>query len=62
MANGRNQHQAYKIAAKAYPFKCCTICGLQLDAAIELAHLDNDPANNRATNLAWLCATHHRDV
>lgn len=29
---------------------------------LDVAHLDNDPANNDPDNLAWLCKNHHRMV
>jgi hypothetical protein len=56
---GRKQHEAYTVAKQEYSFRCCVICGLQLVAALELAHLDHQPGNNDPDNLAWLCGTHH---
>ncbi len=55
----RNSTEAYRAAAAAYPFKCCVVCGLQIAAALDVAHLDHDPANNNPDNLAYLCRTHH---
>lgn len=56
---GRNQAEARRVADKAYPFRCCVICGLQLAAGLQTAHLDHDATNNAADNLASLCPTHH---
>lgn len=56
---GRNQAEARRVAGKAYPFRCCVICGLQLAAGLQTAHLDHDAANNVPDNLASLCPTHH---
>lgn len=55
----RNSVEARRNAAQAYPFKCCVVCGLQLAAALDVAHLDHDVGNNAAENLAYLCKTHH---
>lgn len=38
---------------------CCAVCGLQLAACSQIAHLDHDAANNSKENLARLCPTHH---
>ena len=35
------------------------MCGLQLPAALTVAHLDQKPGNNDPDNLAYLCGTHH---
>ena len=43
----------------AYPFRCCAVCGLQLAACLQVAHLNQDAANNARENLARLCPTHH---
>lgn len=41
----------------------CALCfGLHLSTAPtkgQIAHVDRDPANNAAANLAWLCLAHH---
>jgi hypothetical protein len=58
-ARVRNQREARQVADHAYPFRCCAVCGLQLAACLQLAHLDHDAANNAADNLARLCPTHH---
>lgn len=55
----RRQAEARKVAAAHYPYKCCVICGLTLDAALSVAHLDHNPGNNHPDNLAWMCNTHH---
>ena len=55
----RKQHEARAVAEQEYPFKCCVICGMQLSTALNVAHLDHQPGNNDADNLAWLCGTHH---
>ncbi len=56
---GRKQHEARIVAKREYPFQCCVICGLQLVAALDVAHLDHQPGNNEPDNLAWLCKSHH---
>ena len=56
---GRKQSEARRIAKDAYPFKCCVVCGATLAATLDLAHLDQNAANNDPDNLAWLCKTHH---
>lgn len=55
----RKQGEARRVAAKAYEFRCCVVCGLQLPACLTIAHLDHQPGNNDPDNLAYLCATHH---
>jgi hypothetical protein len=55
-----NQAKARQVAEKAYPYRCCVVCGLQLAPALELAHLNHHPAENDPDNLAWFCGTHHR--
>ena len=56
---GRNQPEAWRIADRTYPFRCCAVCGLQMVACLQVAHLDHDAANNEPSNLAHLCPTHH---
>lgn len=56
----RNSVEARKVAKAAYGFRCCVICGVQMDAVLELAHLDQHAGNNDPDNLAWFCGTHHR--
>ena len=65
-ANGDNvagghkkQWEAKQTAKRAYPFQCCVVCGLQLRTCLAVAHLDHQPTNNNADNLAFLCHTHH---
>lgn len=53
----RNQAEAWRVARKAYPYECCTVCGLQMQ--LQIAHLDQDAGNNESENLAYLCPTHH---
>ncbi len=55
----RNQAEARRVANLAYPFKCCVICGLQIPACLQIAHLDHDLANNAPENLSRFCPTHH---
>ena len=55
----RNQGEARRVAAAAYPFRCCAVCGLQVATCLQLAHLDHNAGNNAAENLARLCPTHH---
>lgn len=56
---GRNQGEARRIAATAYPFRCCVVCGLQIPTCLTIAHLDHNAGNNDPDNLARLCQTHH---
>ncbi len=56
----RNGAEARKVAAEAYPYKCCVICGIRQDAVIDVCHMDQDPSNNSPSNLVYLCKTHHR--
>jgi predicted restriction endonuclease len=58
-ASARKQSEARKVAAKHYPFRCCVVCGLQLQASLTVAHLDHHAANNDPENIAYLCGTHH---
>ncbi len=55
----RNQAEARRVVNAAYPFRCCAVCGLQLPACLQVAHLDQDATNNAPENLARLCPTHH---
>jgi hypothetical protein len=55
----RDQATAYRIARETYPFRCCVVCGLQIQTCLTVAHLDHDGGNNAPDNLAWLCWTHH---
>ena len=55
----RRQGEARRVAAMAYPFVCCVVCGAQLKSCMTVAHLDHQPGNNDPKNLAWLCPTHH---
>lgn len=53
----RDQGNARRIAKLAYPHPGCCLCGQTV--GIELAHLDYNPTNDDADNLAWLCRHHH---
>lgn len=55
----RRQGEARRVLKASCPFVCCAICGLQVATCMTVAHLDHNPGNNRAENLAWLCQTHH---
>lgn len=55
----RNQNEARRVLDAACPFRCCAVCGLELEAALQVAHLDQQAGNNAPDNLARLCATHH---
>lgn len=42
--------------------RCCICFGLNRDETLkagQIAHLDQNPANGEADNLAWLCLDHH---
>ncbi len=42
--------------------RCCLCYGLKKDTEIkrgQIAHVDQDPSNNKLENLAWLCLDHH---
>ena len=55
----RSQAEARRVLNEHYPFKCCSVCGLQLATCLTVAHLDHDASNNAPDNLARLCQTHH---
>jgi hypothetical protein len=55
----RNQAAARRALDKSCPFKCCAVCGLQIETSLTIAHLDHDASNNDPKNLARLCHTHH---
>jgi hypothetical protein len=55
----RKQGEARRVAAAAYEFRCCVICGLQIPTCLMIAHLDQNGGNNDPDNLAYLCGTHH---
>jgi len=55
----RRQGEARRIAFEAYPFRCCVICGQQMEASLVVAHLDHHAGNNDPDNLTYLCGTHH---
>jgi hypothetical protein len=58
--DGRNQREARRVLlAHSARFHGCAVCGIELDAILVVAHLDNNPSNNDPDNLAWLCPTHH---
>src|SRR5215469_10760333 len=54
----RKQAAARKAAGAAYTFRCCVICGLQIEASLTVAHLDHHAGNNDPGNLAYKCGTH----
>lgn len=61
LSASRNQGEARRVLADAFPFMCCGFCGQhELTCPLEIAHLDHNSANNRLENLARLCPTHHR--
>ena len=55
----RDQAAARRVLDENYPFKCCAVCGLQIETCLTVAHLDHDATNNAPDNLARLCQTHH---
>jgi hypothetical protein len=55
----RKQAVARRIAMGAYPFRCCVVCGLQIQTCLMVAHLDQNAGNNDPDNLAFMCQTHH---
>lgn len=55
----RRQLEARRVLDQSYPFRCCAVCGLQLETCLTIAHLDHNPSNNAPDNLARLCQTHH---
>jgi hypothetical protein len=55
----RKQGEARRVAAEAWKYRCCVVCGLQMPACLTIAHLDHQPGNNAPDNLVYLCATHH---
>src|SRR5215469_8114347 len=54
----RKQAAARKAAGAAYTFRCCVICGLQIEASLTVAHLDHHAGNNDPGNLAYKCGAH----
>lgn len=55
----RKQGEARRVAAAAYEFRGCVVCGLTLQSGIMIARLDQNGGNNDPDNLAYLCGTHH---
>jgi hypothetical protein len=55
----RDQAAARRVLDENCPFKCCAVCGLQIETCLTVAHLDHDATNNAPDNLARLCQTHH---
>ena len=55
----RKQNEARRVIEAHYPFKCCAVCGIQIETCLTIAHLDHNAGNNAADNLARLCHTHH---
>jgi len=50
-----------KIAQNHYKNHVCVWCGYGNPEVLEVAHVDHDNKNNKASNLAFLCPTHHRE-
>jgi hypothetical protein len=48
------------LAAKAYPFRCCSWCGTT--HGLTVAHLDGQRGNDAPDNLAWLCGHCHHGL
>ena len=59
ISTSRRQGDAHQVAKIAYPFACCAVCGLQLQTVLAVAHLNHDPTDNDADNLAYMCWSHH---
>jgi len=38
-ARDRNQAEARRVINTAYPFRCCAVCGLQIETCLQIAHL-----------------------
>jgi hypothetical protein len=55
----RKQTEARRVLKRAYRFRGCVICGVEIEAMLQAAHLNNDASDNDPDNLAWLCPTHH---
>ena len=55
----RNQAEARRVLEENFPFRCCAVCGLQIETCLTIAHLDHNASNNSPQNLARLCQTHH---
>ena len=53
----RKSAEAKRNAARAYPYRCCVLCGHT--SPLQVAHLDHNPGNNAADNLAWMCPSCH---
>ncbi len=56
----RHSARTRKIAAEAYDYRCCVICGLRQDGVLDVAHLNQDPTDDNPENLTFLCKSHHR--
>ncbi len=50
-----------KIAQNHYKNHVCVWCGYGNPQVLEVAHVDHNKNNNNASNLAFLCPTHHRE-
>ena len=50
-----------KIALQHYKNHVCVWCGYGNPEVLEVAHVDHNNKNNKASNLAFLCPTHHRE-
>lgn len=59
MARRERSSKSVKVAEEAYSYACCAVCGIALRPVLDVAHLDQDPANDAPDNLAFLCKTHH---
>src|SRR5258706_8026318 len=53
----RNQAEARRVARHHYSYPGCCLCGQTVGE--QIAHLDQNPANNHPDNLARLCHHHH---
>jgi hypothetical protein len=58
-ARSRKQAEARRVIDREFTFKCCAVCGLQIETCLQVAHLDQNALNNSPDNLARLCPTHH---
>ena len=47
----RNQAEAKRVLEEHYPFKCCVVCGLQMEPCLTIAHLDQVNRTTRRTIL-----------
>ena len=50
-----------KTAQQHYKNHVCVWCGYGNPSVLEVAHVNHDKKNNSASNLVFLCPTHHRE-